>query len=107
MVVDLQIITDERFIERRTGNEKNIDKFKLLWNDFCKCENGGETLGDLQRRNIEALNDVLEKEEGKAIIIGTHGSALSSINNFYNNAFGLNDFLRLIDLMPFVQKFRI
>jgi len=102
---NLEIITDERFVERKSGHEaKNLDKFKLIWGDFDKCEVGGETLGDLQKRNVEALYNILEKEKGRNIIIGTHGSALSSINNYFNKGFGLNEYLRIIDLMPYVQK---
>lgn len=38
----------------------------------------------------------------KHIVIGTHGTALSTILNFYDNGFGCEDFLRIIDWMPYI-----
>ena len=35
-------------------------------------------------------------------MIGTHGTALSSILNYYNSKFGCDDFLRIIDWMPYI-----
>lgn len=35
-------------------------------------------------------------------MIGTHGTALSTILNFYDNSFGCEDFLRIIDWMPYI-----
>ena len=37
-------------------------------------------------------------------MIGTHGTALSSIMNYYNPQFGCNDFLRIIDWMPYIVE---
>ena len=36
------------------------------------------------------------------IVVGTHGTALSSILNFYDDSFGCDDFLRIIDWMPYI-----
>ena len=47
-----------------------------------------------------------EREKGpdtdKEIVIGTHGTALSTILNFYDNSFGCEEFLRIIDWMPYI-----
>ena len=43
------------------------------------------------------LNEILATNLDKEIVIGTHGTALSSILNFYDNSFGCEDFLRIID----------
>ena len=37
-------------------------------------------------------------------MIGTHGTALSSIMNYYNPQFGCEDFLRIIDWMPYIVE---
>ena len=37
-------------------------------------------------------------------MIGTHGTALSSILNYYNPEFGCADFLRIIDWMPYIVE---
>lgn len=56
----------------------------------------------VQKRNVEALDEILEKHSDKIIVVGTHGTALSSILNFYDNGFGCEDFLRIIDWMPYI-----
>ena len=56
----------------------------------------------VQKRNIEALNKILLDNPNQAIVIGTHGTALSTILNFYDDSFGCDDFLRIIDWMPYI-----
>ena len=48
------------------------------------------------------MNEILAENKDCAIVIGTHGTALSTILNFYDNNFGLDDFLRIIDFMPYI-----
>ena len=48
------------------------------------------------------MNEILATNRDKEIVIGTHGTALSSILNFYNHSFGCEDFLRIIDWMPYI-----
>jgi len=58
----------------------------------------------VQRRNINALNSVLKEYEGKNVVIGTHGTALSTIINYYDKFYGYDDFIKMIDLMPWIVK---
>ena len=51
---------------------------------------------------MEALREILTANEGKNIVIGTHGTALSSILNYYNPKFNCDDFLRIVDWMPYI-----
>lgn len=53
---------------------------------------------------MEALEEILIKYEGKTIVVGTHGTALSTIMNFYNKDFGIEDFLRIVNWMPFIVE---
>ena len=78
--------------------------FKKRWADFSYHEEGGESLGECQKRNIEAIGDILEKYDGKSILIGTHGTALSTIINRYDASFGLEAFMRIINYMPYVVR---
>ena len=48
--------------------------------------------------------DILEENEGKTVVIGTHGTALSSIINYFHPSFGCQDFLRIIDWMPYILE---
>lgn len=65
----------------------------------------GESLGEVQERNISALKGVLEKHPGKNIIIGSHGTALSTIINHFDETFGYADFEKIKALMPWIVKF--
>jgi len=56
------------------------------------------------KRNIEALIEVLNNHHGKNIIIGTHGAALSTILNYFEPSFCCEDFLRIIDYMPYMIR---
>lgn len=98
-----EIITDERLREREKGINGNISgMFERRWGDHDYHEENGESIRMVQERNIAALTDILEACNGKTIVIGTHGTALSTILNYYNPSFGCKDFLRLIDWMPYI-----
>ena len=101
----MDIITDERFRERKSGEYLNgTDGLFQRWKNFDWAEEGGESLGSTQKRNISALFDALDRYAGKTIVIGTHGTALSTILNYYDRSFGVDDFLRIVDWMPYIVE---
>jgi 2,3-bisphosphoglycerate-dependent phosphoglycerate mutase len=101
----MQICTDERLRERECGNNGNASgMIEKRWADFNYHEMGGESIQMVQNRNIQALKEILAKNEGKNIVVGTHGTALSSIMNHYNSLFGCQDFFRIIDWMPYIVE---
>ena len=101
----MDIQSDERFREREKGvNGNSHGMFQKRWADLDYHEEGGESIGMVQRRNIEALKEILAANDGKNIVIGTHGTALSSIMNYYIPEFGCDDFLRIIDWMPYIVE---
>ncbi|MGN0648862.1 MAG: histidine phosphatase family protein [Oscillospiraceae bacterium] len=101
----MDIKTDERLRERENGENGNAGgMFQKRWADHSYHEQGGESIGMVQSRNIEALQELLAANEGRNIVIGTHGTALSSILNYYRPAFGCEDFLRIIDWMPYIVE---
>lgn len=98
-----EIITDERFREREKGADgNNHGMFQKRWADHTYHEAGGESIAMVQKRNMEVLNEILVSSENQNIVIGTHGTALSTILHFYDNSFGCEDFLRIIDWMPYI-----
>lgn len=102
---NLEIQTDERLREREKGVDgNNTGMFQKRWENHDYHEEGGESIGMVQSRNIEALKEILENNRDKNIVIGTHGTALSSIMNYYNPQFGCEDFLRIIDWMPYIVE---
>lgn len=99
------ILTDERLRERESapgGNRREL--FRRRWADFDWREPGGEPLRSVQARNIAALTEILERDRDKTIAIGTHGTALSTILNWYDPGWDCGTFLRIIDWMPFVVE---
>ena len=99
------ITTDDRLREREKGlNGNGYGMFQKRWADLEYHEEGGESIGMVQRRNIEVFKEILEANDGKNIVIGTHGTALSSIMNYYMPEFGCDDFLRIIDWMPYIVE---
>ena len=98
-----EVVTDERLREREKGLDgNNHGMFRKRWDNHDYHEEGGESIAMVQNRNIEALNKILLDNPNQAIVIGTHGTALSTILNFYDDSFGCDDFLRIIDWMPYI-----
>lgn len=107
---DLPILQDERLRERQAGEQGNANlrsadsPLRRRWQDFSWHEPGGESIGQVQQRNIAALQEILLENPGKNIAIGTHGTALSSILNYYRPQFCCEDFLRIVDWMPYLVE---
>ena len=103
--LEIELIDD--FRERKIADTW-IDDFytfaKKQWEDFSYKLPNGENLAEVQARNINALNNVLIKYKNKNIVIGTHGQALATIINYYNNDYGFDDFMAMANIMPWVAK---
>ncbi|OPJ56628.1 hypothetical protein CLORY_42310 [Clostridium oryzae] len=50
------------------------------------------------------MKKVLKKFCGKNIIVGTHGTALSTIINYYDGSYGYKDFDKIRTVMPWIVK---
>ena len=97
------IITDEDLREREKGeNGNNHGMFHKRWADHNYHEEGGESIAMVQKRNMRALTEILRDNIDKEVVVGTHGTALRTMLNFYDKSFGCDDFLRIIDRMPYV-----
>ncbi len=97
------ITTDEDLREREKGeNGNNHGMFQKRWDNHNYHEEGGESIAMVQKRNIRVLTEILRDNIDKEVVVGTHGTALSTILNFYDKSFGCDDFLRIIDWMPYV-----
>lgn len=98
----------EDFRERKV-EDIWIDDFnefcRSQWADFEYKLANGESLGEVQTRNIKALQKVLKQFAGKTVVIGSHGTAMSTIINYYDNKFGYKDFEKIRNLMPWVVKY--
>lgn len=98
-----EIITDERLRERESGrNGNHHELFRKRWEDHDFHEEGGESIAMVQDRNVAALKEILRNNDGRNIVIGTHGTALSSILNYYEKDYDCDSFLRILDWMPYI-----
>ncbi len=105
----LEIGIVEDFRERRIDSVwiEDFNSFcQKQWGDFSYKLSDGESLAKVQERNIAALNKVLEEHAGKTIVVGSHGTALSTIVNYYDSSFGYTEFEKIRGLMPWVVEFR-
>lgn len=104
--LNIEIVDD--FRERKVDNIwiKDFAFFsKVQWADFGYKLSDGESLNEVQKRNISALNGILEKYKSKNIAIGSHGTALSTIINYYDKSFGYEDFEKIRTVMPWIVEF--
>ena len=60
---------------------------------------------EVQERSIRALKAVLERYAGKNVVVGSHGTALSSTINYFDNSFGHVQFEEIRELMPWIVQF--
>jgi 2,3-bisphosphoglycerate-dependent phosphoglycerate mutase len=105
----LEITTVEYFKERKV-TDGWIDDFKTYstkqWKNFDYKLKNGESLNETRIRNVEALNEIMTLD-WKTIVIGTHGTALSTILNHYFDDYGYEQFLEIKVEFPFVCKVEI
>ena len=106
----LTIETVANFRERKSDSDMPrsdagfVRFLKHQWEDFSYTHSDGECLRDVQVRNIAALNEALIRYRGQNIAIGTHGTALSTIINYYDCSYGFDDFMNMLEIMPWIVK---
>jgi 2,3-bisphosphoglycerate-dependent phosphoglycerate mutase len=99
--LEISIQTDERFREREAGAKgQGLRKHPERWKKTEWKNDWGESIQDVKKRNIEALMDVLDKYDGHNIVLGTHGTAFSTILDHLSPIYGYDDFIRMMDWMP-------
>lgn len=105
----LEITLVDGFRERKvdSGWIEDFNGFcRRQWEDFAFKLSDGESLREVQKRNIDALNQVLYTYNDKNIVIGSHGTALSTIINYFDSSFGYNEFVKIKNLMPWIVMFK-
>lgn len=102
------IIQVEEFRERKVDSDwiEDFQKFsKMQWNDFDYKLSDGESLREVQNRNINGLLRILRENGDKNIVIGSHGTALSTVIHYFDPTFGYEEFQEIQSLMPWIVKF--
>jgi len=99
---DKKIITRSNLQERKVGIW--VDNFfeyaQKQWHDFdYKIENG-ESLNEVQARNIAEVKRILRHHQNQHVVIGTHGTALCTILNYFNTQLNFDYFQSIVNKMP-------
>lgn len=108
--LDLPIETDEDFRERDAGGwhgDRFLDFVRSQWQDLDYTAPGGESLRQVQKRNMAALRRAMEKYPGEPLAIATHGTAMGTILNHFDPQWGYQSFLRILDVMPYIVRLEI
>ncbi len=103
----LSVIIVDDLRERRIDScwIDDFDSFcKRQWEDFDYRLNDGECLREVQKRNIAALEDILRRFKGSTVVIGGHGTAMSTIINHYDPSFGFAGFSSVRRVTPLVVR---
>ncbi len=102
--LDLDVVKVDDLRERAVGGwvEDFPTYTQSQWADFSYKNAGGESLAEVQERNVEAVRTIIGENLGSNVVIGTHGTVLSTIMNYFNPDFGYYEFYRIIDRMPYI-----
>lgn len=103
--LDVNIYEDLR--ERNAGGWHGYRFFDFIerqWADFDYHIEDGESLREVQERNIRVLKKLLEEHDGENIAVATHGTALSTMLNYYYPRFDFECFKKIVNFMPFVIR---
>lgn len=105
LALDIHTISD--FRERKIDNVwiENFTEFtKKQWADLSYKLSDGESLREVQDRNIRALRNLLVEQVDHSILIGSHGTAISTIIKYFDDSFDYDAFDKIKSLMPFILE---
>ena len=98
----------ERVVGKKFESESDFFEFvKKQWDDFNYKEVNGESLYDTQKRNICFIEKIVKETNINDIIIGTHGTALSTIINYYFPEKNFEYFMSIAKKMPYIVKMNV
>lgn len=101
--VEEVIALQERLV-KRTGIEKPDDYVARQWEDFNYKLAGGESLNEVQKRLIDTIEQLVIAFPTETVLIGTHGTALATILNYYDETFGIEQYKKLKPKMPYAVE---
>ncbi len=101
----IRIVEDFRERAVSDGWIADFDAFvKRQWEDFSYHLPDGESLYAVQGRNIAALSVLLQDGKDQVAVIGSHGTAISTVLHYYRKDFGYDGFMRIKDKMPWIVR---
>lgn len=104
----LPITLVEDFRERRIDSVW-IDDFNAFarrqWADYSYKLTDGESLQEVQDRYAAALTRTVREHAGQTLVVGSHGTALSTLVHRFVPTFGYAGFCRVKGLTPWIVRF--
>ena len=103
----MPIIHIPDFREREVAGEwiDDFDTFcRRQWADFDYRLPGGECLREVQARNIAGVHRVLKEYAGQRVVIGGHGTSISTVLHYFDPSFGYEGFESIRRLMPWIVR---
>lgn len=99
---DKEIIISSNLQERKIGVwvEDFFEYSQRQWNDFNYKIKSGESLNEVQARNINEINTILHNHPDQTVVIGTHGTALCTILNYFDARVNFDYFQSIVKKMP-------
>ncbi|MDF9296407.1 MULTISPECIES: histidine phosphatase family protein [Geobacillus] len=91
--INKEIVVVDEFKERVLSEKPVIDftsAITKVWQDFDFSWEGGESNRMAQKRGVNATIQLLEYNDGKNIVIGTHGNIMVLIMNYFDKKYGFN-----------------
>lgn len=76
------------------------------WKDFDYRYKTCETLREVQQRNLHKLAELVREHEGESLVIGTHGTALSTMLHYYRPEYGYRELLQIMEYKPWIVRFQ-
>lgn len=78
---------------------------KKAWKDYTYRLDGCETLEEVQQRNVQKLLELIQMHQDETIVIGSHGTALSTILHYFNSNYNYEDLMRIMEIKPWIVRF--
>lgn len=105
--VGMDIITCAEFQEWSViaPSEDYYALCERAWEDFDYRFQDCETMREVQQRNVKKLLELVQKHKDETLVIGSHGTALSTIIHYFYPQYGYEDVLRIMELKPWIVKF--
>lgn len=104
----LTITLIDELRERKVGDtwiEDFMDYARLQWLDFDYALENGESLNQVKRRCVAAVDEILHTHRDENVAIGFHGTALCALIHHYQPNFGYEDFRAMCHRMPWAVHF--
>jgi 2,3-bisphosphoglycerate-dependent phosphoglycerate mutase len=105
VLIGQEVVIENDFRERKLSGKTEQDfqsAINKVWEDESFSFEGGESNNVARERGVKATIQVLESNEGKNIVIGTHGNIMVLIMSFFDDKLGFS-FWSELD-MPDIYK---